>query len=100
MEREGISKCCTIKVKINSPTTSTEAMPAIDSGSVSLGRGGFSFFVRIFSNIAKYFFPENEISAPGETCGSSASGQRNEQSCETGSSSAPLRPFADTDLWA
>jgi hypothetical protein len=44
MERDGISKCWTMKVRMKSPTTNTDAIPAIDSGNVSFGRSGFSRF--------------------------------------------------------
>src|SRR5947209_16740040 len=49
MERDGISKACTTKVIMKSPETSTEAIPEIDSGKVSLGLGSF-FFSLFFLN--------------------------------------------------
>src|SRR5215467_7944455 len=58
MERDGISKCCTMKVRMNSPTTSTEAIPAIDSGKVSLGRSGLSFLSEFLFNKGKMYVLE------------------------------------------
>src|SRR5437588_8207337 len=49
MERDGISKACTTKVMMKSPDTSTEAIPEIDSGNVSLGLASF-FFSLCFLN--------------------------------------------------
>src|SRR6185312_10128019 len=95
MERDGISKCWTIKVRIKSPTTSTDAMPAIDSGNVSFGRSGFS---RFLLNNGKDIFL-NWINAPDETCGSSGFHQKNESPHEPESQHDLLRRCARIGLW-
>src|SRR5689334_5900834 len=47
MEPEGISNACTTKVMMNSPATNTEAMLAMDSGSVSFRFSGFFCFLAL-----------------------------------------------------
>ena len=48
MDSDGISKACTMNVRMNNPDTSTEAIPAIDSGRLSFFFSGF--FSLLLSN--------------------------------------------------
>ena len=48
MELEGISKACRLKVMMNSPTTSTRATEAMNSGVVSRFLSGFAESLLVF----------------------------------------------------